>query len=175
MAKHLVKCKYCNQHFDANVEPYVLLSNGRRYAHKSCAEEYEKNISQEEKDKEALSQYIATLFNGSCDYARINKQIKEYINKYNYTYSGILKTLIYWYEVKGNSIEKANGGLGIVPYVYNTACQYYYNIYLAQLANQDKGIKDYHVKVKEIEIPPPQPYMPKIKLFNLDEEEDYNV
>jgi hypothetical protein len=47
-----------------------------------------------------------------------------------YTYSGIKRTLEYFYEVKKNSIEKANGGIGIVPWVYEEAKRYYYNQWL---------------------------------------------
>ena len=54
----------------------------------------------------------------------------------------MLKTLIYWYEIKGNSTEKANGGIGIIPYVYKDASEYYYSIYLAQIANRDKKDRD---------------------------------
>ena len=31
MAKHMVKCLYCGQMFDANIEPFVK-PNARRYA-----------------------------------------------------------------------------------------------------------------------------------------------
>jgi hypothetical protein len=168
---HYVICPYCGEKFNRDKEPTTQVS-ARRYAHKKCAEEHEKNKSQEEKDLEALEKYIKNLFDEEYVNARVRKQLKEYKEQYNFTYSGILKTLIYWYEVKGNSIEKANGGLGIVPYVYQQACQYYYALYLAKLANENKDIQNYHTKVKEVEIPPPQPKLFKIKLFNLGEEED---
>ena len=63
--------------------------------------------------------------------ARIQLQIKQYINDYNFTYSGIRKALIYFYEIKGNSIDKANGGIGIVPYVYKNAYNYYLALWQA--------------------------------------------
>ena len=56
--------------------------------------------------------------------ARIRKQIKQYREEYNYTYSGIRKALIYHYEIKGGDKSKANGGIGIVPYVYENAYNY---------------------------------------------------
>jgi hypothetical protein len=171
MAKHLVKCKYCNKTFDANIEPYVLVSNGRRYAHEACAKQYETNKTQEQKDLEDLQQYITKLFKNDYDYARVQKQLKEYKEKYNYTYSGVLKTLIYWYEVKGNDISKANRAVGIVPYVYDQALQYYYNLFLAEMINADKDIQSYQMQVRQVEIPPPRPYKSRIKLFHfLDDE-----
>jgi hypothetical protein len=50
------------------------------------------------------------------------------MSKYNYTYSGIHRSLEYFYEVKGNSLDKANGGIGIVPFVYQDAYNYYYSL-----------------------------------------------
>ena len=61
----------------------------------------------------------------------------------NYTYSGIYKSIVYWYEVKHGDVEKSYYGLGIVPYIYEQAYQYYYNIWLAQQNNKDKDIADY--------------------------------
>jgi hypothetical protein len=40
------------------------------------------------------------------------------VEDYHFTYSGILNTLKYWYEIKKNDTSKSNGALGIVPYVY---------------------------------------------------------
>ena len=31
---------------------------------------------------------------------RVRKQLNQYVEEYNYTYSGMLKALIYFYEVK---------------------------------------------------------------------------
>jgi len=168
--KHLVKCKYCEQMFDRDSEPFIQVS-AKRYAHKKCAEEHEQNKTKEERDLEALEKYIMQLFDEPYINARIRKQLKEYQEKYNYTYSGMLKTLIYWFEIKGNSTEQANGGIGIVPYVYNQALQYYYSLWLAQQANKEKDIDLYKPKVKEIEIFPPKIHPKKIKLLFDSEEE----
>lgn len=59
--KHLVKCPYCGEVFDANVEPFVMI-NSRRYAHTSCAEKQQKEKTKEELDKEELENYIKQLF-----------------------------------------------------------------------------------------------------------------
>ena len=103
---------------------------------------------------------------------RIRKQINQYVNEYKYTYSGILKALKYFYEVKGNSIGKSNGGIGIVPYIYKDSYNYYYDLWLAHQVNEDKEIQQYVPKVIEIVIPLPkrQPYRRKLFSF-LDEEE----
>lgn len=168
---HMVTCIYCKEKFDRDKVPTIQVS-ARRYAHKECAEKGEASKTQEQKDLEALEKYIMKLFDMPYVNARIRKQLKEYQEQYNYTYSGILKTLVYWYEIKGNSTEKANGGLGIVPYIYEQACQYYYSLYLAKLANEDKDIEEYKPKVKTVEIYPPEVKTKTIRLFNFDDSEE---
>ena len=128
---------------------------------------------QENKDREELYDYIMKLFNISFVDPKIQKQIKKYIEENNYTYSGIKKALVYFFEIKGNSVEKANGGIGIVPYVYTQAYNYYYSLWLAQQKNEDKVVQEYIPKVKEIVIPIPEKNPRKRKLFSfLDDEEN---
>lgn len=176
MAKHLVKCSICGQQFDANTEQYVNTSS-RRYAHKNCFDLKQKEQEQLEKEKNDLENYIMKLFNISYVDARIHKQINEYINNYKYTYSGIQKALVYHYEVKNGDIEKANGGIGIVPYVYQNAFNYYYSLWEAKQKNENKVIKEYVPEVQEIIIPiPKRKIKPKRKLFTfLDEEQEDDV
>lgn len=166
---HYVNCIYCKKRFDRDKVSTVQVS-ARRYAHKECAENYENNKSQEEKDIEALEKYIMKLFNEDYVNARVRKQIKEYREQYQYTYSGMLKTLVYWYEIKGNSTEKANGGIGIIPFIYKDASNYYYNLYLAKLANENKDISKYQPKERIIEINSPRVYIKPPRLFNLDDD-----
>ena len=131
----------------------------------------EQQKSQDIKDKEALEKYIMKMFNETYVNARVRKQINTYIADYNYTYSGILKALIYFFEIKGNSIDKANGGIGIVPYVYKDAYNYYYNLWLANQKNNDKIIEEYVPIIKEVRIPVPQRKIKKRNLFSfLDKE-----
>lgn len=167
---HYVKCYYCGKTFDRDKVPFIKVKSNR-YAHKDCALSENEKQDQEEKDKEALENYIMKLFNTTYIDPKVRKQIKQYTEEYHYSYSGILKSLTYFYEVKNNSIAKANGGIGIVPYVYQIAYRYYYALWEAQQRNQDKNIVDYVPGVKEIIIPPPERKMKKRKLFSfLDKE-----
>ena len=165
LAKHIVICKYCHEKFDANKEEFIKPASNR-YAHKSCYEKYQKELSQEEKDKKELEEYIKKLFKTTTIDQRIYHQIDKYIKEYKYTYSGIHRSLIYFYEIKKGSIEKANGGLGIVPYIYQEAYNYYYNIWLAQQKNENKVIEDYTPNEIVITIVPPERKQKRRKLFN---------
>lgn len=167
---HKVKCIYCGVTFDRDKLPFIQVSQ-RRYAHQECSLTEEQKKSKEEQDKIDLDNYIMQLFKIDYVDARIRKQIKQYREEYNYTYSGIRKALVYFYKVKGNPIEKANGGIGIVPYVYQNAYNYYLALWQAQQKNQDKVLTNYIPKVKEVVIPRPQRKVKKRELFTfLDEE-----
>ena len=169
---HFVTCVYCKQKFDRDRLPFIQVS-ARRYAHQECSLTEDEKKNKEEQDKIDLENYIMSLFKTDYIDAKIRKQIKQYKEEYNYTYSGIRKALVYFFEIKGNSIEKANGGIGIVPYVYQQAYNYYLALWQAQQKNQDKIIVDYIPKVKEIIIPKPQRKIKKQNLFTfLDEEKE---
>ena len=169
---HQVKCLYCGQIFDRDKVPFIQVSK-RRYAHKECSMSEDEKKLQENKDREELYDYIMKLFNISFVDPKIQKQIKKYIEENNYTYSGIKKALVYFFEIKGNSVEKANGGIGIVPYVYTQAYNYYYSLWLAQQKNEDKVVQEYIPKVKEIVIPIPEKNPRKRKLFSFLDDEEY--
>lgn len=160
MAKHIVKCMYCQESFDTNTEPFEKPRNNR-YAHKACYDAHISNQSpldikreEEERDYHLLEDYIKNLFNEQYVSAQIKKQISDYKKQYGYTYSGILKTLQWWYELKQNKIIDVKYGIGIVPYVYKEACDYYYNLYLADIAN--KEMQNYSPQIKKIRIKTPK-------------------
>ena len=169
---HYVICSVCGQRFDRDKMPYKQTS-ARRYAHLDCATANENTRKQEDIDKEELEKYIMTLLNEEYISPRVRKQINAFISEYKYTYSGIRKALVYFYEIKGNDISKANGGIGIVPYCYKEAFNYYYSLWLAQQRNENKIITEYVPQVREVRIPPPQlKKAKKRKLFNFFEEDE---
>ena len=106
------------------------------------------------------------LFNTDYVPARIQKQINEFLSKYNYTYSGMLKALIYFYEIKNNSIANANGGIGIIPYIYDDAYRYYYNLWLIEQSYTNKDISNYIPKKETITIVSPDRKTSIKKPFN---------
>ena len=170
---HVVTCIYCKKKFDRDKFPFVQLST-RRFAHKECSLSNDAKEVQRENDRMALEDYILKLFKTDYVDGKIRKQIKQYIEDYNYSYSGIHKALVYYYEIKNGSIEKANGGIGIVPYIYQEAYRYYYALWEAQQKNENKVVEEYVPVVKEIIIPIPQRKIRKRKLFTfLDEEVEH--
>lgn len=167
---HYVTCTICKKRFDRDKYPAVLV-NTRRYAHASCAGVLSEEQAKEEQDRQALEEYIIQLFNLKHMDGRITLQIKKFIQDYNYTYSGILRTLKYFYEVKKNDLSKSNNGIGIVPWVYQEAYNYYYNQWLLKQKNADKNIEEYSPHYIDIVIKEPMRQPKKRKIFTfLDEE-----
>ena len=163
---HNVKCTVCGKTFNRDKIQAVKVG-ARRYAHYMCKKDGElvplENTGKDN-DLIKLEEYLSKLFGENYNYARVNKQIKDFKENYDYTYSGMLKTLIWWYEIKGNPKDKAQGGIGIIPFVYQDALKYYYNLYMAQQINE--SVSSYKIKVKEIEIAPPKAIRKPIKMFN---------
>lgn len=168
MAKHEVKCAVCGKIFDLNKEQGVRF-NARRYAHQACYPEGELvPLPQEDKDLIDLKEYIAQLFK-EPNWAMITKQIKKYTTEDGYSLSGIKKSLIYFYEIKGNKIDKSNNAIGIVPFVYNDAKNYYLALFMAQHANEQ--VAPLEQKVREVTIKPPKAIKKK-RLFKFLEEDE---
>lgn len=169
---HLVKCTVCGKQFDRD-KIQAVKSGARRYAHYSCLPKGElvPLVDPIDEDLLKLEQYVEQLLGEDYNPARVKKQIKDFKKQYDYSYSGMLKTLIWFYEIKGNSKDKANGGIGIIPFVYKDACNYYYSLYLAQIANEAVSADSYKPVVREIEISSPEVYRRPPKLFNMEEEE----
>ena len=173
MTAHKVKCPICNQIFDLNKVQGVRY-NARRYAHYTCFPQGEliplPEIPKEEKEQQELYDYIIKLFKVEFVPPIMRKQIKKYIDEYHYSYSGIQKSLYRFYEFKKNPIDKANGNLGIVPYVYQDAYKYFYNLYLAKERAENKNIESYKPIIKNIKICSPQAQLKTKKLFSFQED-----
>jgi len=171
---HKVICLYCQQQFDRDKEPTKQVS-GRRYAHMKCWEEHLANMSQAEKDEIAFYEYVKNLFKEDYNYILTKKLAERYVKENNYSYSGMLKTLKWYYEKEGHSLDKSNGSIGIIPYIYKQAMSYYYALYQAQLVNKEKDVSDFIMpKERVINIEPPTVYVrpPHLWLEDEDTEEE---
>lgn len=166
-----VKCPYCDKYFYRELEEYVQI-NKTRYAHKACYDRHNAELTQEERDYNILVDFIKKLFAIDSLTEKLKHQIKDYHDNKAYTYSGIYKSLVWFYQIKKHPIDKANGGIGIVPYVYEDARNYYVAMWAAQQQNKAKPIEQWQPTVVEIHIPPPVRKPMHSKKFEFLEEED---
>lgn len=134
-------CEFCHKGIPMGQE--VVLP-GDRFAHVDC---YSKDNSHGKSDYDKLFEYIMTLYNESFVDPAKQKSIKNMIDNYGFTYSGIHGTLAYIYEVRKMKPQESNY-LGIVPYYYTKAKEYYEELKRVQEINAAKDIENY--KPKEI-------------------------
>lgn len=178
---HKCKCPKCGIEFDRDKIQAVRVS-ARRYGHATCYPDNKDfvplpEIEKVDTDYRELTDYIKELYGDKANWTLIGKQLKNLLNKKNdkgenqYTYNNIKKTLEYFFEIKGNSIEDCHGGIGIVEYAYKDAYNYYLNIWKIQKQNENLNIESFIPKDVSVTILPPQPKKKKKKLFAfLDEE-----
>ena len=130
---HYVKCTVCGQKFNRDKIQAVKVGKNR-YAHYKCKPDGEKIPLEnpEDEDLTALKEYAKDLLKDDYNAVKVNAQIKKFRKEYDYTYSGMLKALKYWYEVRKNPVD-VDRGVGIIPYIYKNAYDYYYALYLSDL------------------------------------------
>ena len=156
-------CPHCNKKFYREEEEYVKYKN--RFYHKECYD----IVAKEDNDKQALEDFIKKIFSLENLSPLIRRQIKNFHEQENYTYSGMLKTLNYFFIIKRNSTEKCHG-IGIIPYVYEEAKDYYLKLFLLEETNSNLSAVKEERKVK-IHMPQRKPFR-RIKEIKLIEEDD---
>mgnify|MGYP004540165357 CR=1 FL=1 len=100
--------------------------------------------------------------------------INQYIKK-GYSYKEILMALTYFYDVRGNSIAKANNNIRIFEYVIDDAKRYYIELMQTKERNKNLTKDELDFPVKEIHVRKPQcsPMTKLKKLFSfLNQEEE---
>lgn len=166
MAKHMVKCSICGVTFDTNEEPYVKTST-TRYAHKACKEKIDQAELTNAEHKEKFENYVKQLFGYKTIPAWVTKQINKMIAEYGYDYLTMWKALTFFYEVEHGDLEKAHGGVGIIPFVVDRSEQYWNT--LAEARAKNIGVKENEIITATTEItistPLPCPVRKKRKLF----------
>lgn len=117
---HWVKCFYCGERFDRDLIPFVKVTE-RRYAHQTCAQikDPDGSMNKEQQDKDAFYEVVKAIYGPKYNYMLINTQATEYMQLYNYTWSGMTKCLQWFYFINHGSIEEGHGGVGIIPYIYD--------------------------------------------------------
>lgn len=108
------------------------------------SEESLKLKEQENDDRDALFYYIYRLFGQYSDTQPVSDWNITQINKFKthgMPYMGQLLTLKYFFEIKKNPVEKANGSIGIIPYVY-TESRTYYSSQAKKADELAKGIQE---------------------------------
>lgn len=109
---------------------------------------------EESKQKRSLISYIEELFGEKAN-AKTYTQIKNLMRDYPYfTYVGLEQSIRFFYKIKENPIT--NQGLGIVPYVYDQAQEYFKNLGEVQSHNASISNVNELYAHKKVRIAPPK-------------------
>lgn len=110
--------------------------------HKQCPNSFHENpeLVKTQKDKDLFYEYIKKIYGQKYNYQLINTQAESYIKQYGYTWSGMAGTLHWFYDLNHGNIEEGHGGIGIIPYVYDQAKEYYITITKANETNKNKQV-----------------------------------
>lgn len=97
--------------------------------------------SRSSQEMNSLKAYICKVFKFERVPHLIEKQISDYTTKGDYTITGIEKTLCYFFEVLGNASEEQYG-IGIVPYIYEEAKEFYQKSFEVNQINERTEIAE---------------------------------
>ncbi|GIN22541.1 hypothetical protein [Siminovitchia fordii] len=140
----LVKCPYCEEKLPkSESHPYK-----KRYYHLECFNEW-RNQADHRKE---LIEYICELYGIDAPTGMMVKQIKEFVEDYNYKYKGMELALRYFYETLGNQVLEGSG-IGIIPYIYEDARQHH--LTMMNVAESVENLEKLNKKSKSVIVKSP--------------------
>lgn len=135
---HIVKCRICKQQFDTeklSVKEWIM-PNPRCYYHRTCYEDWKANrnnlkASGYEDDfwYESLVDYLYRDIKMPIDFTKLQGQWENFTKPAKkMTPKGIYFAIRYYYDILHGDIDKAQGGIGIVPNIYNDSARYWIDL-----------------------------------------------
>lgn len=133
---HKVKCRGCGEYFDTDkmsLDDWIM-PTPRHYWHTKCYVDWKNNrvnIHVTGKPDEwylsQLTEYLYQDLKIAVDFPKLSSQWKNFLTskKKEMTAKGIYFAMRYFYDVKHGDPLKAQGGIGIVPNIYNEAAEYW--------------------------------------------------
>jgi len=144
-------CRVCKQEIDKSLDNWIMPSRNH-YFHKTCYGRFkeEKEIKTDKDYIPLIFDYIARDLKVSYDYYKVKAQINQFV-KDGMTCKGILFTLKYYYDKYGKeNWERGYGGIGIVPYCYKEATDYWVNIEIKRKGSCEKIIES----IQQLQVKP---------------------
>lgn len=137
---HIVQCRICKEKIDTDAKQDWIMPSKNWYYHIKCYEDFGKKAKDingaldEDLWFQAAWDFLLKDQRIMVDFLKMRSQWDNFLKK-NMTAKGMYFTLRYFYEVKHGDAEKADGGIGIIPFIYTEGCEYW-----AQLDNREVGI-----------------------------------
>lgn len=133
---HIVHCRICKKEIDIDSTHNWIMPSTNFYYHPKCYDDWvarkaERLVSAERSEEEwfdLLKDYLwKDIKLPNINWTKVTSQWKSFINK-KFTPKGIYFAVLYGFEVQKNDREKAEGGIGLVPYIYYDSAEYWANI-----------------------------------------------
>lgn len=110
------------------------------------ATEVKKGLDEEQYAKrEEIFNYLLKINNTESLPVQVYVAVDRYVEQYDFSYEGILNTLKYCFDIQEREIREGTTGIGIVPYFYEEAQDYYKSIQ-AVITQLEKTPLNYKVK-----------------------------
>lgn len=133
-----VKCRVCGLRFqrDDGVEGVDWVNPRKnQFYHKNCYDTWITELENKATDpkitveEDLYLSYIYDLFTRdlkiSVDYQKLKSQFNNFAKKKGINKKGLFYAVYYYYIIKKNDPSKAEGGIGIAPYVYDESREYW--------------------------------------------------
>lgn len=120
-------CPGCGQRIEDYEEFNTTNHGDGRTWHDECWDKRHEKAEKEEKEQKQREEILKTArkyLGNSMNEALVNQQIDKFLEDKK-KLPGIKLTLDYWYGTQGGTPSKANGGIGIVDFIYDEAAQRY--------------------------------------------------
>lgn len=132
---HIVTCRVCKKQFDTeslSIKEWIKPRN-RLYYHTKCYDDWKNGkdkITTANNDIEfwydAIVDFLYFVKKIDLDFAKFQNQWKSFTAAgKNMTPKGIYFSVLYYYDIMKGNPEKSQGGIGIIPYIYNDAAKYW--------------------------------------------------
>lgn len=112
---------------------------------------------------------VKQIYGKEYNFMLINKQAENFMKTYGYTWSGMTGCLHWFYNINHGSLEEGNGGIGIIPYIYEDVKKYYQQLYKAKELNKNKTKKTNTIVFN---IPSPRSWQEPPHLLNMEDEDE---
>ncbi len=138
--KTIYQCRSCKQPINTELlelgTGYVMPTKGVYY-HTACYEKKKKvnAITSNEADEvwfDALYRYMKYDLIMEVNFMKLKGQWKSFLNN-KMTAKGIYYAVRYMYDIKKFDVSKAEGGIGLVPSIYEESSQYWTDLYNRQI------------------------------------------
>lgn len=182
--KPIVHCRICKGDIDRNIQienvDWVMPSKNWFY-HKRCYMDWAKKKNDihskgnEEDWFSAMWEYLSKDLKIGPDFSKIKSQWANFLKK-GFTPKGIYFSIRYHYEIKKGDSKKSEGGIGIVPYIYEECKGYWvkreseFNDICTKIEKQIKELKE--KKPKEVEYIRRERKVKQLSLSDILEGED---